>query len=181
LTAPSTVYLLNTNLAVHQTALTGDFSIMATAAATATSSNWNDFSIIFGYQNATNYYFANFSEGQDSASNGLFRVSNGRSRQITAFAAAIAAGTYESIRIERQGPWIRVLCRNALVASASDFYIHVWSVGFGSKNDAAKFDDLIVIGTPVPAPGSADATAPTITFRSPAIAARASAETRTSQ
>ncbi|MBG6214920.1 hypothetical protein RCH23_002646 [Cryobacterium sp. CAN_C3] len=163
LTAPSTAALPNANLALQKTAMSGDFSVMATGATIATSSPWNDFSIVFDYQDASNYYFANFSEGQDAVSNGLFRVSNGTASQIADIARTIVAGTYYSIRIERQGSVIRVFRGTALVAQATDSTLNFGRVGFGSKNDAAKFDDLVVTGTA----SGIDTTAPTITAKSP--------------
>jgi hypothetical protein len=163
LTSPSTTAVPNANLALQKTVLSGDFSLMATGSTVATSSPWNDFSIVFNYRDATNYYFANFSEGQDAASNGLFRVSNGTATQIADISTTITPGTYYPIRIERQGSAIRVFRGNALVAKAIDSTFTSGKVGFGTKNDGARFDDLVATGTVT----STDSTAPTVSVKAP--------------
>ncbi|TFD91173.1 Ig-like domain-containing protein [Cryobacterium serini] len=161
LTAPSSTAVPNANLALQKTVMSGSFSVMATGSTVATSSPRNDFSVIFDYQNASNYYFVNFSERQDAASNGLFRVVNGTATQIADIATTITAGTYYSIRIERQGSAIRVFRGTALVAKATDSTFASGKVGFGSKNDAAKLDDLIVTGT------ASDTIRPTVVTKFP--------------
>ncbi|TFD70600.1 Ig-like domain-containing protein [Cryobacterium sp. Hb1] len=173
LTAPSTAAVPNANLALQKTVMAGDFSVMATGMTVASTSPWNDFSIVFDYRDALNYYFANFSEGQDAASNGLFRVSRGVAAQIADFAPTITANTFYSIRIERQGAAIRVFRGTTLLAAAADATFSSGRVGFGSKNDAAKFDDLIVTGTI----GGTDTTAPTVAAKSPVSLATRVAQT----
>ena len=55
----------NANLAVAGPVVTGDFTLTALGSATATDSPFNDFSVVFGYRDPANYWFASFSEGND--------------------------------------------------------------------------------------------------------------------
>ena len=64
----------NQNLAVHNTAITGDFVLTVDAIATSTTGGFDDFSVIFNYQNSTNYYYASFNETDGPNTNGLFEV-----------------------------------------------------------------------------------------------------------
>ena len=141
----------NANLAVHNAAVTGDFTLTASAATTPTDSPFNDFSIVFGYQDPANYYFASFSEGNDANTSGIFKVVGGARTELADITTPIVAGTMYPIRIEREGAAIRVYRAGEQVASVSDATFPSGRVGFGSRNDGGTFDDLMVTGPP-PAP-----------------------------
>jgi hypothetical protein len=141
----------NANLAVDDVVVSGDFTLTASAATTPTASLFNDFSIVFDYQNPANYYFASFSEGNDANTSGIFKVVGGARSQLADIATPIVAGTMYPIRIERLGAAIRVFRSGERVASVSDTTFASGKVGFGSRNDGGTFDDLVVTG-PAPAP-----------------------------
>jgi hypothetical protein len=140
----------NANIAVDDTVVTGDFTLTASAAATATDSPFNDFSVIFGYRDPADYWFASFSEGNDANTSGIFRVAAGARTQLADITTPIVAGTLYPIRIERQGASIRVFRSGERVASVSDPTLRDGRVGFGSRNDGGTFDDLVVTGPPAP-------------------------------
>jgi hypothetical protein len=142
----------NANLAVHNATVTGDFILTASASTTPTDSPFNDFSIVFGFQDPANYYFASFSEGNDANTSGIFKVVGGTRTELADITAPIVAGTTYAIRIEREGAAIRVYRSGEQVASASDATYSAGKVGFGSRNDGGTFDDLEVTGPPAPPP-----------------------------
>ena len=142
----------NANLSVDRTVVTGDFTLTAVAATTPTGSAFNDFSIVFGYRDTANYWFASFSEGNDANTSGIFRVAAGARTQLADITTPIVAGTLYPIRIERQGTSIRVFRSGERVASVSDPTLRDGRVGFGSRNDGGTFDDLVVTGPPAPPP-----------------------------
>lgn len=150
LSAPASTSAANSNLSVHNTRLTGDFILRASGSTTSTSSSWNDFSIVFGYQDNSNYYYASFNESNDSATNGIFKVAGGTRTQMVNISNTITAGTLYPIRVERQGAAIRVYRSGNLAAQVNDSTFPTGKVGFGSKNDGATFDDLNVTGTAMP-------------------------------
>ena len=149
----------NANLAVHRTVVTGDFTLTALAGTTPTDSPFNDFSIVFDYRDAANYYFASFSEGNDTNTSGIFKVAAGVRTQLADITVPVVAGTLYPIRIERQGTAIRVFRAGERAAATSDGSFDSGRIGFGSRNDGGTFDDLVVTApapppaAPAPAPG----------------------------
>ncbi len=145
----------NGNISVHNTNIAGDFTLTADASATQTTNAFNDFSILFSYQDTNNYYFASFNESNDANTSGVFRVSGGTQTQIADITNLITPGTTYSIRIERAGNSINVFRNGTSLASVSDSTFASGKVGFGSRNDTCTFDNLIVTKpapTPTPTP-----------------------------
>jgi hypothetical protein len=136
----------NGNLAIHNTGVTGDFILTVDGTAVASSSMWNDFSVVFGYVDTQNYYFASFNEGNDDNTNGLFRVQNGATTQIVDFSGTTAPGaTLHAIKIEVSGSTVKVSRGGTLLGAASISGLLTGRVGVGSRNDAANFDNLKVV------------------------------------
>ena len=141
----------NANLAVHERVIDGDFTLTALASTNPTDSPFNDFSIVFGFQDPSNYYFASFSEGNDANTSGIFGVRNGTRTELADIDTAIAAGA--GSRPGRTGGRSdpRVPRRRAGgVRRGRDF--PSGKVGFGSRNDGGTYDDLVVLGPAAPAP-----------------------------
>lgn len=154
--AAGTVEMGNGNLAVHATPVSGDFTLTTTARSPGTSGTFDDFSIVFGYVDTANYYFASFNEGNDANTHGLFRVQAGAITQIADFTSPITTGVDYSIQVERVGATLRVLRDGVLAAEVTDSTFTSGKVGYGSRNDAASFDNLRVTVS-----SSADTTPPT--------------------
>jgi enterochelin esterase-like enzyme len=144
------------NLLIHKTAINGDFILTAEAGATPTSSNWDDFVIAFSYRDVNNYFYASFNETTDNNTNGIFKVENGTTTKVGNFSAVTTAAAHQ-IKIEKDGYEIRVTRDGELLGKAEDFNFTSGSLGFGSFNNNASFDNLVVIGqavnaTPTPTP-----------------------------
>jgi hypothetical protein len=142
----------NANLAVAGPIVTGDFTLTALGSTTATDSPFNDFSIVFGYQDPADYWFASFSEGNDANTSGIFRVEGGMRTELADITSPIVAGAVYSVRIERRGTALRVFRAGEQVASVTDEASTDGRVGFGTRNDGGTFDDLVVTGPPPGAP-----------------------------
>ncbi|MFP2904138.1 fibronectin type III domain-containing protein [Pyxidicoccus sp. 3LFB2] len=153
--AAGTVAQGNGNLAVHATTVSGDFTLTTTARSTGTSGTFDDFSVVFGYVDTANYYFASFNEGNDANTHGLFRVQAGAITQIADFTSVISTGVDYSIQVQRTGATLRVSRDGVLAAEVTDSTFTSGKVGYGSRNDAASFDNLRVTVS------SVDTTAPT--------------------
>jgi hypothetical protein len=138
---------LNTR-AVHDVAVTGDFTLLAEASVAPTASAWNDYGVVFNYEDPDNYYFFSSNETNDAQTSGLFKVVNGVSTELADAAGTIAGGATYRLRIEREGEQIRVYRDDALVAGAADATFTSGRVGFGTKGDLAAFDNLLVFGAP---------------------------------
>ena len=156
LTSPATsgTGLQNWNVAVHNTSVTGNFTLTADASVTATSNDFNDFSIVFGFTSYTDYYYASFNESNDANTSGIFRISGTTQTQIADITSAITAGTTYNIKIERVGTNVKVFRNGTLAAQATVSTLGDGKVGFGSRNDTCQFDNLIVTtaGSPTPTP-----------------------------
>ena len=140
----------NANLAVHDTVVSGDFTLSASAATTPTDSPFNDFSVVFGFRDPADYWFASFSEGNDANTSGIFKVAGGARTELADITTPITAGTPYDVRIERRGESIWVFRSGERVASVTDPTLGDGRVGFGSRNDGGTFDDLVVTGPPPP-------------------------------
>lgn len=140
----------NGNLSVHNTTVSGDFTLTVDASATATSALWNDFSVIFNYQNSTNYYYVSFNESNDNGTSGIFKLVSGVQTQLADITSLITAGTTYAIKVERTGSTYKVYRNNTLLATATDTAFTSGKVGFGTLNDGASYDNLVVTTTTAP-------------------------------
>ncbi|MGE5549050.1 MAG: DNRLRE domain-containing protein [Bacteroidota bacterium] len=146
------------NRSVHNTVVSGDFTATADASVTASSSSWNDFALLFGYQNANNYYFFSNNESNDGATSGIFKVVGGVLTELADITSFITAGTTYAMKVERSGNTIRVYRDDVLLATATDSTFMSGKIGFGCKSDTATFDNLLVQAaaqppaTPTPTP-----------------------------
>lgn len=133
----------NGNISVHKYKVSGDFTLTAKASVTPTSSNFDDFSIIFDFQDSQNYYYASFNESNDAGTNGIFKVSAGEVTQIADMGANITAGTTYTVQVVKDGNTVKVYRDDILQATANNSATS-GLVGFGSRNNAATFDQLQV-------------------------------------
>lgn len=134
----------NANASVQNTAFNGDFKLTANGSTTATSSSSNDFSIIFDWVNADNYKYVSFSEANNGTTSGVFKVVNGVNTQVSDITSKITAGTTYTVRIERTGSTVKVWRNDTLVSTANSLAGVNGKAGFGSYDDGATFDNLVV-------------------------------------
>jgi hypothetical protein len=132
------------NVRVHTTPVSGDFTLKVDARATASTSVWDDFAVVFNYQDAGNYYFASFNESNDAYTQGIFKYSNYTLTQLADFGGAIAGGTFYPVEVVRSGGLIKVLLNGALAGQVTDASFTGGRVGVATKNNAATFDNLVV-------------------------------------
>lgn len=64
-------------LSLYNTPISGDFVLTANCQSVSSSDSYDNFNIVFNYQDANNYYFINQSESASSTWNGLIKVKNG--------------------------------------------------------------------------------------------------------
>ena len=144
LSRPGSKRKANGNVSVHVTPVSGDFSLTARAQARSTKIVTDDFSVIFGYQNLKNYCYASYGETNDDRTSALFRVRDGKVTQLADITTPIEPGQFHRIGIEVDGDEVRVNLDGQRVTTATGSGCGDGQVGFGSANDAGKFDDLVV-------------------------------------
>lgn len=167
LTSPATsgTGLQNWNVAVHNTNVSGNFTLTTDASVTPTSNDFNDFSIVFGFTSYTDYYYVSFNESNDANTSGIFRISGTTQTQIADITSGITAGTTYNVKIERVGTIVKVYRNGTLAAQATISTLGNGKVGFGSRNDTCAFDNLIVTtaGSATPTPTPTATPTPTVT------------------
>lgn len=135
----------NGNISVHETALSTSFTLTAEARTTGTRNRFNDFSFLFAYQDAGDYCFASFNESNDDETSGIFVVDDGAVRELADITRSISADRTYEVGIEKAGSDVRVLLNGVEVARVdADACRGGGQVGFGTRNDGARFDDLVV-------------------------------------
>jgi hypothetical protein len=144
LSAPASASSGNGNLSVHNTVVTGDYTLTVDGNVTATSALWNDFSVVFGYQNSTNYYYFSSNESNDAGTSGLFKVAAGVVTQLADTTTLITGGTIYAVKIVKTGSTYQAYRNNVLLATATDSTWASGKVGFGTLNDGASYDNLLV-------------------------------------
>ncbi|MFP2904248.1 polysaccharide lyase [Pyxidicoccus sp. 3LFB2] len=132
------------NVRVHTTPVSGDFTYKVDARATASTSVWDDFALVFNYQDAGNYSFASFNESNDGFTHGIFKYSNYTLTQLVDFSGPIAGGTFYPVEVVRGGGLIKVLLNGTLAGQVTDTSFTGGRVGVATKNNAATFDNLVV-------------------------------------
>ena len=148
LTSPSSnVNIPNGNIAAHPTLLpAGDFEVFVDGNAAASAGDTtDDFTVVFNFQNTTNYMFVNFAEANNSSGNGVFRVVNSVVTQIADFTTLTPPGTSRRISVRKTGNNIAVFRDGTQIGSTvADSTFQGGQIGVGSRNDAATFDNIFV-------------------------------------
>jgi len=133
------------NISVHDTQVPSDFVLTARMNVTSNNnSNYDHTSIVFGYQDANNYYYVNFGQTNSIYSSGIFGVVNGSYTELADITTTVVPGTDHDVSIERSGSTITVYLDQTQVASTTDSTFTTGLVGFGSFHDGGQFDDLVV-------------------------------------
>ena len=106
---------------------------------------FNDFALIFGYQNPSNYYFASFNESDDNLTNGIFKVANNVTTELTDFAQNIVVGQTYNIRVDRYGDEIEASLNGETIGTFTDDTFVAGKIGLGTRNNKATFDNWFVV------------------------------------
>ncbi len=133
------------------------FSVNARLGDEVASNNFADMALLFGYQDANNYYYLLLNNAMSATQ--LFKVESGRRSELaTATTDWLNDNLYHAIDIVRSGDQIRVTFDGNMLLSATDATFAMGRLGVGSFNDSAFFDDVRVRAVP---DGDATNSAPT--------------------
>lgn len=145
LSSPNTsAQIGNGNISVHTTYVAGDFVMTATGRTKATSNPFNDFSVLFSYDDPDNYCFVSFNESNDGNTSGVFSVTGGTLRELADISSPIVANRDYTVQIDKVGPTVTARRDGATMAAVEAPGCGSGRVGFGTRNDSARFDDLRV-------------------------------------
>jgi hypothetical protein len=127
----------------------GDFkmSFKARSNENFDSNAWADFCVVFGYRDAENYCYAMFNSNPGENGNAIYAVISGHRVKIAEVdLAAITDNIYHQYEIERIGSAIHLRKDGQTYLSANDSRLSGnGSLGVGSYNDSAFFDDIFII------------------------------------
>lgn len=147
LTSPATggVGLLG-NISVHNTVISGSAWIAGVVGnVTENGNTWNDFALVFNYQDSSNFYYFIVNESNNENTSGVFKVVSGTPTELADVTTLISSGTDYTLTVQRDGSSIVAYIDDTEVASLTDATFTGGQVGVGSKNDTVYFDDLLVI------------------------------------
>jgi hypothetical protein len=127
----------------QQTYLNFELQLRARVDDDIVANAYADYAIIFGYQDYNNYYYVMFN--RSTASNQLFRVSGGTRTELAKYSGSTISGnTFDTVRVTYSGSTIEVYYNGALLMTATGQTLPTGNIGFGSYNDAASFDDVVI-------------------------------------
>ncbi len=132
------------NISVHKMPVKGNFILTAEASVAATSSSYDDFSVIFNYNAPDDYYFAAFSENKDPKVSGIFKYSKGRLTQLARFSSSITPRKTYNVKVEKSNGTVKVYLDGKLQGTEKDTFTY-GQVGFATRNNGATFDNLTVL------------------------------------
>ncbi|HEY8966275.1 MAG TPA: hypothetical protein VIM58_07525, partial [Candidatus Methylacidiphilales bacterium] len=115
------------------TPVAGNFILTADCASVNNPGSWDNFNLIFGYQDANNFYYVNAAESANGYWNGLYKVVGGVTTRLTVWTTPFTPGTVYTMKVQRVGQSILVYRAGALVASVPDTTFPAGKVGFGTS------------------------------------------------
>ena len=139
----------NANIVVHNTAVTGDWSLAVRMSATGSATAQPAFSVVFGFQDATHYFYANASRAPGAGANGIYEVWGATATQLTSFASAaqIVSGRNYDVALTRTGSTVSMQMNGTPVGSATSADLRdPMRIGFGSQGSVVTARHLSVSG-----------------------------------
>jgi hypothetical protein len=123
----------------------GDFAFSARVrrAENVAANAMGDHAVVFGLQDASNYYYAMFN--RTAAETRLFKVVGGVRQPALAIGNyTIPDNEYHQVEVSRNGSLITVKADGAVLMQANDATFGAGRVGIGAFNDAAWWDDVAI-------------------------------------
>jgi hypothetical protein len=128
---------------------TGEWRLNTHATAgTNTNGTPSNASLVFGYVDAQNYYYANYATASGTGLSGIYRVSNGVRTTITTYTSYLTASQSTELEIRHKSGDIRVYLGTTFLYKASNIAVNGTRIGVGTVNGNASFDTTIhVLGS----------------------------------
>jgi hypothetical protein len=130
-----------------------DVTITAKVRTTTKAYGHRDIVVLFGYQDPAHYYYVHYGEKADAHAGQVFIVNDApRTKISTKETTGIPwkENTWHTVRVTRSSAdgMIRVYFDDmeTTVMEARDTTFGAGQVGFGSFDDTARFDDIVVEG-----------------------------------
>jgi len=134
------------NIALFNYTITGDFVMTGNMWVDETTSTWNDLCLIWGHQHpALSYFYAHLCENNDDAGSGIFKITNGsKSTQLADIPLSFTAGAWHRVMLKVKQQEAKIYVDNQLTTTLSEQQFSTGKIGFGSYNDACRFDSVVI-------------------------------------
>ena len=139
----------NANIVVHNTALSGDWSLAVRMSAVGSATAQPSFSVVFGFQDSTHYLYANASRTRATGADGIYEVWGATATQLASFAssATIVSGRNYDVAVTRTGSTVSMQMNGTPIGSASSAELRdPMRIGFGSQGSVVTARHLAVTG-----------------------------------
>ncbi|MBL4703416.1 MAG: T9SS type A sorting domain-containing protein [Flavobacteriales bacterium] len=115
-----------------------------------------DLALIVNYQDDENYYFMDISA--NASQSGIYKTENGLATLLSPIAALISDTTIHQYSLQRVGDSLKAYFDCQISNTVFDTTFMIGKVGFGSFDDAALFDDIMINNVPLAATSVIDDT-----------------------
>ncbi len=152
------VYMINTTdyNALNYNTMLGEYSIYnnsdydnfelqlrARSDEDLVHNEWSDYAVVFGFVNDQNYYYAVFEN--KAGSTGIYKIENGIRYQLSVCnEVVIQDNNFHNINVIYVGNILEILFDSNTIMTVNNIILPQGKIGFGSFNDMASFDDVII-------------------------------------
>lgn len=162
--SPQTPSIGNANIVVDNTVISGDWSLTVRMSATGSAAAQPSFSVVFGLQDSTHYFYANASRAPAAGDNGIYEVWGATATQLASFAssATIVSGRNYDVALTRTGSTVSMQMNGTPLGTASSTDLRdPMRIGFGSQGSVitARHLNVTLSGT-LPSPNTTPSPTP---------------------
>ena len=116
-----------------------------------------DYTPVFGYTDSENYYYL-LTMSTAAGDTRLFRVQNGVRTELASYnGATYSDNNFHDLRIRYSGTTFEAYFDNVSIMTVNGLNLPNGKLGFGSRNDAASFDDVVITLPQASSPEDVDA------------------------
>ena len=139
----------NANIAVHNRAISGDWSLTVRLSGVGSGAAPAGFSVVFGFHDSTHYFYANASQSPAVGAGGIYEVWGAAAAQLASFgsAATIVSGRNYDVALVRTGSSLSVELNGTRVGGASSVdLLDPMRIGLASQGSVVTARHLNVAG-----------------------------------
>lgn len=101
-----------------------------------------NFSLVFEYLDAENYYYANFSDADATYLSGIYKVSNGIPTKLLGYANRVTANQQYTVEVRKKGSEAKLYLNSTYLVKVADTNTTAAKVGVGTVSSNANFDEM---------------------------------------
>ena len=125
----------------------GDFTFKCDLKSedAANGNSFPDLGIVYGYQDARNYYYVLFNGEPDETA--IYQLEDGVRTRLDGYSGrTLEDGNYHHVEVTRTGGKVMVYYDSRKILDASDNTFGIGKIAVGSLNDSGYFDNIVIRG-----------------------------------